>query len=180
MKIIMTETIDKVGKVGQVINVKDGFARNYLIPQKLAIMASPNNLKKIEAIEADARAKADRKNEEYRQMAHKISTLEACFDRRAEADGRLFGSVSDVDIMHYLAENEITCAKNQIVLEKAIKSIGDAEVQISFTSDINATLKVKVIDSHNVVVESEEEETPSEPLQVDVVPEAPVETPTDS
>ena len=144
MKVILTETLEKVGKVGQVINVKDGFARNYLLPQKFAIIATAANLKKIESIEADARAKADRKNEEYRQMAQKIATLEATFSRRAEADGKLFGSVSEMDIVHFLAENEIICTKNHVLLEKHIKNTGEFEVQISFTSEISALLKVKV------------------------------------
>ena len=144
MKIILTETLEKVGKVGQVVNVKDGFARNYLLPKKFAIIATANNLKKIEAIEAEARAKADRKNEEYRQMAAKIATLEAVFMRRAEEEGHLFGSVSEVDIMQYLAENEIHCTKNQIMLEKHIKQLGEHEVQIEFTNEISATLKIKV------------------------------------
>ena len=144
MKVILTETLEKVGKVGQVINVKDGFARNYLLPKKFAIMATASNLKKIETIEAEARAKADKKNEEYRQMAAKIATLEATFIRRSESDGRLFGSVSETDIATYLAENDVICTKNQVLLDKHIKNIGEHEVQISFTSEITALLKIKV------------------------------------
>jgi len=144
MKIILTETLEKVGKVGQVVNVKDGYARNYLLPKKFAIMATANNMKKIESIEAEARAKADRKNEEYRQMAGKIEGLEAVFSRRAEGDGKLFGSVSEVDIIHFLSEKEIICNKNQVMLEKHIKNVGEHEVQIAFTNEISAMLKIKV------------------------------------
>ena len=161
MKIILTETLDKLGKVGQIVTVKDGFARNYLIPRKFAIIASPNNLKKIANIEAEARAKADRKNEEYRQMAKKIESFEAVFERRADADGHLFGSVSDVDIQHFLAENEVICNKNQINLEKAIKTLGGFEVQVIFTNEITALLKLKVVDiqehENNETVENNEE-----------------------
>jgi len=144
MKIILTETLEKVGKVGQVINVKDGFARNYLLPNKFAIIATANNLKKIESIEAAARAKADQKNEEYRQLAKKINTLEGTFSRRAESDGKLFGSVSETDIVNYLFDNEITCTKSNVLLDKHIKNTGEYEVKIAFTSDIFASLKIIV------------------------------------
>lgn len=144
MKIILTETIEKVGNAGQVINVKDGFARNYLLPQKLAILANIHNLKKIEQIQADAKAKADQKNAEYRSMADKISQLSACFSRRAEEDGRLFGSVAEIDIINYLSDNNINCQKNHVIMDKHIKTTGEYEVKIAFTSEITAMLKVKV------------------------------------
>lgn len=144
MKIILTETIERVGKAGQVLTVKDGFARNYLLPQKFAIMATVANLKKIEKIEADAHAKADKRNAEFRLLAEKVSKLEACFSRRAEEDGRLFGSVSEVDIVKYLADNDVTCNKSQVVMDKHIKTTGEYSVQISFTSEISANLKIKV------------------------------------
>ncbi len=144
MKIILTETIEKVGNAGQVINVKDGFARNYLLPQKLAILANVQNLKKIEQIQAEAKAKADQKNTEYRIMAEKISQLSACFSRRAEEDGRLFGSVAEVDIANYLSDNGINCLKSHIMMDKHIKTTGEYEVKISFTSEISTVLKVKV------------------------------------
>ena len=144
MKVILTETIEKVGKVGQVINVKNGFARNYLIPKKFAIVATPSNLKRIESIEADAKAKADKKNEEYRKLANKISNLEATFLRKADLEGKLFGSVSEIDIINFLAENEVTCAKNHVIIEKPIKHTGEYEIKISFSNEISTILKVKV------------------------------------
>ena len=144
MKVILTETIDKVGKAGQVINVKDGYARNYLLPKRFAIVATPNNLKKITDIEAAQFAKLDKKNEEYRQMARKIATLEAVFSRRADQDGKLFGSVAEIDILNYLSDNEIICNKNQVDMESHIKNTGDYEIKIAFTSEIFASLKIKV------------------------------------
>jgi len=144
MKVILTETIDKVGKVGQVLSVKDGYARNYLLPKKFAIIANAANLKKIEEIEADAKAKADRKNIEYRDMARRVSSLTPSFTRRAEQDGKLFGSVSEVDIINFLEENEVTCLKSQIIMDKHIKTVGDFEVKVAFTSEITALLKIKV------------------------------------
>jgi len=144
MKVILTENIDKVGKAGQVINVKDGYARNYLLPKKFAIIATAINLKKISNIEADQLAKTDKKNEEYRQMAKKIADLEAVFTRRADQEGKLFGSVSELDIVNYLSDNEINCNKNQVDMESHIKNTGDYDIKIAFTTEISALLKVKV------------------------------------
>ena len=145
MKVILTETIEKVGKVGQIINVKDGFARNYLFPNKYAIMGSKDNLKKIEKIEAEARKKADKKNEEFRVKAYRISELEAEFVKKADAEGKLFGSVSEVDIVNFLNANDISCVKSQIMLDNHIKHVGETQVKIAFTSEISATLKIKVL-----------------------------------
>ena len=144
MKVILTENIDKVGKAGQVINVKDGYARNYLLPKKFAIIATAINLKKISNIEADQLAKTDKKNEEYRQMAKRIAELEAVFTRRADQEGKLFGSVSESDIVNYLSDNEINCNKNQVDMESHIKNTGDYDIKIAFTTEISALLKVKV------------------------------------
>ena len=155
MKVILTETLDKVGKVGQVVNVKNGFARNYLIPKNYAIIATKLNLKRIEAIEAEARAKADKKNEEYRQSAAKISNLQAVFSKRADSEGKLFGSVSESDILSYLTEKGILISKSQIKLDKHIKHVGASVVRISFTSEIFADLKVKVEDSDTKAVDTE-------------------------
>ena len=144
MKVILTETIEKVGKVGQVINVKDGFARNYLIPNKYAIIATKDNLKKIEKIEAEARAKADKKNEELRVKAYRISELEATFVKKADSEGKLFGSVSEVDIVNYLNANDVSCVKSQVMLDSHIKHVGETQVKIAFTSEISATLRIRV------------------------------------
>jgi len=144
MKIILIETIENVGKAGQVMTVKDGFARNYLIPKKYAIIATANNLKKVETIEKEAKAKVDKKNAEFRVLADKINGLEAAFVRRAEDDGKLFGSVAEVDLMKFLADHGVSVSKNNIVLDKHIKNTGDYAVKISFSAEISATLKVKV------------------------------------
>jgi large subunit ribosomal protein L9 len=144
MKIILIETLDKIGKSGEVINVKDGFARNYLFPKKYAIPATTANMKKIESIEAEAKAKADKKNEEYRQMAEKIATLQATFSRRAEEDGKLFGSVSETDIIKFLADNDVVCHKSNVLMDKHIKNTGEFDINISYTGEISANLKVIV------------------------------------
>jgi len=145
MKVIMTQTVDRIGTVGQILNVKDGFARNYLLPQKFAIVATKDTLKRVESIKAEEKKRVDQKNEEYRKLIAQIATLEATFTRRAEEDGKLFGSVSENDIMQYLTEQGISCGKNHILLDKHIKNTGSFEVPITFTHDISGVLKVNVV-----------------------------------
>jgi large subunit ribosomal protein L9 len=144
MKIILTETIDRVGTAGSIINVKDGFARNYLIPKKFAILATDGNIKKIEAIKSVAQEKHNELVKQYKETAHKIAQLSANFKRRAEDTGHLFGSVSDNDIVHFLTENGLNVHKNHIQIEKAIKTVGEHTVKVSFMQDICAELKITV------------------------------------
>ncbi len=144
MKIILTETVDRVGVAGTVLTVKDGFARNFLIPKNFAIIATPGNLKKVELIQKEAQVKQDQILVKYRQMAEQINQITAKFVRRSEDTGHLFGSVSDVDLMNYLNENQISIHKNNIKLEKPIKTVGNFEVDVLFLNDIKAVLKVTV------------------------------------
>jgi large subunit ribosomal protein L9 len=145
MKIILIETLEKVGKAGQVINVKNGFARNYLLPKKYAVIATEANLKKVATIEADAKAKVELKNIENKKNAEKITTLTANFTRKAEEDGKLFGSVSENDIIKFLSDNGIQIVKSNVVMEKHIKNTGDFEIKIVFNAEISADLKISVV-----------------------------------
>lgn len=144
MKIILTENVDRVGVAGSIINVKDGFARNYLIPNKLAIIATQGNVKKIEGIKNIAQEKQNEMIKQFKETAHKVSQLSATFVRKAEETGHLFGSVSEIDIAHYLTEQGLSIHKNHIIMEKPIKELGEYQVKISFMTDINAELKVLV------------------------------------
>ena len=145
MKIILIETLENIGKAGQVLTVKDGFARNYLLPKKYAVMATSANLKKVETIAAEAKAKADKKNAEFKLLADKINSLEtAAFMRRAEDDGKLFGSVSEVDLIKFLADHGVSVSKNNILLDKHIKTTGEYEVKVTFSAEVSAMLKVRV------------------------------------
>ncbi|MBN1948809.1 MAG: 50S ribosomal protein L9 [Candidatus Cloacimonetes bacterium] len=144
MKIILTKDIKKVGEAGAVLNVADGYARNYLLPQKLAILANKNNLSKVEQIKKEAElAKLEIENK-FKALALKMTDVELSFTRKADENGHLFGSVSDNDIVKALAEKDIEIHRSHVVLEKHLKEIGAHEVTIAFTSEITTTLKVKI------------------------------------
>jgi large subunit ribosomal protein L9 len=145
MKIILTETLDRIGQAGSIINVKDGFARNYLIPKNYAILATEGNIKKIEGIKAVATEKHNALLAQFREIAEKINHVgQASFIKKAEESGHLFGSVSENDIVHFLSEKGINIHKNNVVMDKVIKTVGEYSVTINFMNDIKADLKVSV------------------------------------
>lgn len=144
MKIILTKDIKKIGNAGDVLKVADGFARNYLIPRKLAIVASKNNINRIETIKKEAELARLEVENKYKAIALKLADVELSFVRKADENGHLFGSVSEADIANALAEKELEVHKSNVNLEKHLKELGDFDVEIMFTSDIKANIKVNI------------------------------------
>ncbi|MCK4694778.1 MAG: 50S ribosomal protein L9 [Candidatus Cloacimonetes bacterium] len=144
MKIILIKDINKLGEPGSVVNVADGYARNFLLPQKLAIIATSKNLAKVEAIKKQAElAKLEIENK-YKALALRIKDVELIFTRKADENGHLFGSVSEKDISETLAEKGIEIHRSVVNIEKHLKEIGSFEVPIVFTSEITTSLKVVI------------------------------------
>ncbi|MCF7911766.1 MAG: 50S ribosomal protein L9 [Candidatus Cloacimonetes bacterium] len=144
MKVILKQDINKKGLAGDVIKVADGFARNYLLPRGIAIMANAYNLSKVEAIRKESEiAKLELENK-YKALAAQVSDITLSFNRKADENGHLFGSVSDIDLAEALAEKNLEIHKSYIKLDSHLKNIGEFEVVISFPGDINSSLKVVV------------------------------------
>ena len=144
MKIILIKDINKLGEPGSVVNVADGYARNFLLPKKLAIIATSKNLAKVETIKKQAElAKLEIENK-YKALALRIKDVELIFTRKADENGHLFGSVSEKDISETLAEKGIEIHRSVVNIEKHLKEIGSFEVPIVFTSEITASLKVVI------------------------------------
>jgi len=144
MKIILTTDIRKVGSAGDVVKVADGFARNYLLPKKYAIVASKGNLARVETIKKDAEIARLEIENKYKATVLKLADVELTFQRKADENGHLFGSVSEKDIASILEEKELDVHKSNIVLEKHLKELGSFEVEIAFTSEIKANIKVNI------------------------------------
>ena len=144
MKVILIKDTEKLGTAGSVLKVKDGFARNYLLPKKLAIIANKHNLSKLEQIKKEAEAEKMALENEYKLLVDKINNMELIFVRKADENGHLFGSVSEHDIVEELEKQEIKIHKSNVEMEKHLKEIGEFEVKIVFTSSISANLKIKV------------------------------------
>jgi len=145
MKLILAKDVKNLGEAGKVVNVADGYARNYLLPQKLAILATDYNLSKVEAIKKEAEAERLALENKYNEIVQKIIDLgEITFKRKADENDHLFGSVSEGDIVKALEEKEIMIHKSNVKMEKHLKEIGGFDVEIEFASNIKTTLKVNV------------------------------------
>jgi large subunit ribosomal protein L9 len=144
MKIILLDDIPKLGRRGEVRDVSDGYARNYLLPHKLALNATPGNLRNIETIKAAQEGRAVRMRSEAETQAQRIEGLTYAQSRQASDEGRLFGSVGKADIAAFLAQNGLTVERRRIVLDEPIKTLGEFNVPVRLHGDVTATLKVNV------------------------------------
>lgn len=144
MKVILVKDITKMGLAGSVIKVADGYARNYLLPKKMVILATKNNLAKIETIKKKAELEKLEIENHFKALAMKINDITLKFTRKADENDHLFGSVSENDIVKSLAEKGIEIHKSVVDIQKHLKEIGSFEVKIAFSSEITANLKVNI------------------------------------
>jgi large subunit ribosomal protein L9 len=147
MKIILLDDVAKVGRRGEVRDVSDGFARNFLIPKKLALSASAGNLKNLDHIKQQANAKADRVKSDADVLRGRIETLTLEERRQASEEGKLFGSVTSQDIAEFLDKHGIKVERRRIHLDEPIKSLGETMVAIRLHQDVTAHFKVSVVRS---------------------------------
>jgi len=144
MKIILLDDVPKLGHRGEVRDVSDGYARNYLLPHKLALNATPGNLRNIETIKAAQEGRAVRMRSEAETQAQLIEGLTYAQSRSASDEGRLFGSVGKADIASFLAQNGVTIERRRIMLDEPIKTLGEFSVPVRLHGDVTAALKVTV------------------------------------
>ncbi|MBP1624013.1 MAG: ribosomal protein [Acidobacteria bacterium] len=144
MNVILKQDVDKLGKAGDVVKVKPGYGRNYLIPKKLALEATPGNIKVAE-IEKVAQARRDhREKESATILAREIVKLTATIRCKTGEGGSLYGSVTALDIADFLTSHKINIDKRKIQLDEPIKTIGEYEVPIRLHRDVTVPIKVIV------------------------------------
>ncbi len=144
MKVILKQDVDKLGKAGDVVKVAPGYGRNYLIPRKFAMEATPGNLK-IAEIEKIAQARHDhREKEAATLLAKEIVKLTVTIRQKSGEGGALYGSVTALDIADFLVTHKIDIDKRKIQLEEPIKSLGEYEVPIRLHRDVTVPIKVIV------------------------------------
>jgi large subunit ribosomal protein L9 len=144
MKVILLDDVAKLGRRGEVRDVSDGYARNFLIPKKLALSASAGNLKNLDHIKVQANAKADRVKDDAEGMRQRIEALTLEERRQASEEGKLFGSVTSQDIADFLKNHGITVERRRIALDEPIKTLGETTVPIRLHADVTAQFKVSV------------------------------------
>ncbi len=144
MQVILREELQNLGTIGDVVKVKPGYARNYLLPRGLAVEASVRNLHELEHQKRVIAGKRLREQKSAAAVAEKISSVKLVFQVRAGNDGKLFGSVTNQDVHRQLEERGFPIERRRILLEEPIKSLGSHDVVIHLGPDTKATVKVEV------------------------------------
>ena len=144
VEVILRDDVPNLGKIGDVVRVKPGYARNYLLPRGLAIEANSKNLRVLEHQKRVIGAKAERDRKTAEAQAKHVDGLELRVQARAGEEGRLFGSVTNLDIERLLAARGVTVDRRRIELEEPIKQLGTYPVGIQVGRDVRATVQVIV------------------------------------
>ena len=146
MQIILLEKVANVGNLGDVVKVKDGFARNFLIPKGMAKRATPENLKLLESRRAELEKVAAERLAAAQALAEKLEGQTVRIVQKAGVDGRLFGSVGTIDIAEALAAQGVEVEKAQVRLPAGpLKTVGDHPVSIALHTDVDAHITIAVV-----------------------------------
>jgi large subunit ribosomal protein L9 len=145
IQVILQQDVDNVGKSGDLVRVRPGFARNYLLPRQLAVPATSAAVRRIEHEKAVALVRAEKAKKEAREVAGKLTLLPITIAQKAGEDGRLFGSVTAKDIEAAIKAQGHIVDRKRIQLAESIKNIGTYEIIVKLASEVTATLKVEVI-----------------------------------
>lgn len=145
MKLILKEDVEKLGDAGEVVEVKPGYGRNYLIPQGKAEIASPGALKQLQLIKEKAERRAELTIEKAQEMAERLETTSVTIPVTVGEDEKIHGSVTNQDIADALAERDIEIDKRKISLDQDINSLGEYTATINLISEIKTQIKVWVV-----------------------------------
>lgn len=166
MEVILLETFDRLGKIGDVVKVKDGFARNFLIPKKKALRANETNKDYFARIKSDLLEKSKKAVDEANLVLKKIENKDIIFIRNASDNGQLYGSVSPKDISNYFAEQKVDIKPSSINLYTSIKKIGIYDINIKLHAEVTCNLKINVATSEeNATKQKDELNKPKESKQ---------------
>ena len=144
MKVILKEDVQNLGQQGDVVEVKSGYARNYLMPQKLAILFTKQQKKSIDEAHRVEERKLEREKDQLESVLKQVEDLSLSLKMQSEEDSKLFGSVTKLDIIKLLEENGITIDKKYVDLSSPIKTLGEHKVNIMFTKEMSASFTLTV------------------------------------
>jgi large subunit ribosomal protein L9 len=145
MKVILTQDIAGLGSIGDLITVKDGFGRNYLVPQGKALQATSQNMKKLEHQKRQIREKIDKAKREAERLAARIESVSCTVAKAVGEEDKLFGSVTGMDIEASLKLEGVEIDRKKINLLEPIKSLGIYNIPIKLHPEVTATLKLWVV-----------------------------------
>jgi large subunit ribosomal protein L9 len=145
MKIILKETIDSLGIIGTEVGVADGYARNYLLPQNKAVVATPQNRKMLEQESAKFELQIAKERKLAEEMAQRLEGVVCKIAAKVSEEDRLYGSVSVRDIVDTLAQQDIVVEKRMVLLSEPIKAIGSYNVPIRVYNDVEPEITVEIV-----------------------------------
>ena len=145
MKVILQEDVPHLGQTGEVVKVKDGYARNYLVPRGLAVMADDRNVKQLEHHMRLARARAAKAIAAAKELSEKLALVAVSIKRESGEEGKLFGSVNNRDIAEALAAEGFEVSRRAIALDEPLRSIGVYTVPVKLHAEVETQIKVYVI-----------------------------------
>ena len=144
MEVILQKDVKNLGKTGDRIRVKAGYARNHLIPKKWALVLDESNLKALKHKKKVIEAKKKKAVEERKALLEKLSAVEIQFEMQAQNEGRLFGSITAVDLSAELEKQSFTVDKRDLILEEPIKVLGEHKVKVKLDDQLQTEIKVNV------------------------------------
>jgi large subunit ribosomal protein L9 len=145
MEVILREHVDNLGRRGEIVKVADGYARNYLLPRKLALVATDGNKRQIERERVKFEAKEAEEKKVAEAIASRLANIDISIARRVGETEALYGSVTSADIADAVAAKGIDLDRRKIQLAEPIKQVGEFDVPVKLQRDVTATLKVKVV-----------------------------------
>jgi len=144
MKVILTTTIKKIGKIGDIVSVKPGYARNYLFPNNMALRENKKNIEHYDKIKDGIKNKEETKLTEAKKLLEKIGKIKIHFNREADEKGQLYGSISKKEIIDYLSDNDLKIKSDDLIIKNQIKSIGEHTIEINPYEDIAERFLIQV------------------------------------
>src|ERR1019366_8327109 len=144
IQVVLQHDVDNVGSSGELVKVRPGFARNYLLPRQLAVPATAAAVNRITHERAVALSQSDKLKKEMRDLASKLNGLAIKLERAVGDDGKLFGSVTAKEIESAVKAKGFTIDRKKLTMAEALKAIGTFEIPLKLMSDVTATLKVEV------------------------------------
>ena len=144
MKVILTTNIKKLGKIGEIVNVKDGFARNYLFPNNMALRNTKKNSEFYDNIKDNMIEKEKNKLDDAKKLINEIGNLNIIFNKEADDKDQLYGSISKKEILDYLLSNNVKVKSDDLIIRQPIKALGEHEIEINPYIDIAEVFKLIV------------------------------------
>jgi len=145
MEVILNQDVDRLGLAGTIVKVKDGFARNFLIPNGLAVPLTAANLKKLEQEKQSKILQLERIKKEAEAFKDRLTNLSLTIPVLTQEDNKLYGSINSTDILHALKEEGFDIDRNSIILDEPIKSLGIYEIPIKLHPEVETKIKVWIV-----------------------------------